>query len=184
MYYELIKALDNSCLPKKLSDIPIEVSFMAGRWISEKLDSPLKFEIEKTSDNTLPDFMNSGGMLLFSSRLVEKLNSAGIDNLQLFAAEIHVKEPNLLITNYFVANILGVIQCVSLSRSEYTEIMPGLYEFSKISINLDAIKMEKLFRIAESNRRILIHESVIQYVISSPLNPELFGFDVREIDQA
>lgn len=184
MYYELIKALDNSYVPNISSPIPMEISFMAGRIINEKLESPLNFLLENISGDVLPDYMSlGGGKLLFSKRLINTLTSSGVDNLQLFPAVIHVKNLNILFKDYYAVNILGLVKCVDMIKSDYTEIMPDLYEFSRISINMKTTRAEKIFRIAESNRRVLIHDSVIQYIISNPLIPELSGFDVREIDQ-
>jgi hypothetical protein len=184
MYYELIKSLDNSIIPKCLSNIPMEVSFIAGRMVDVKLDSLLRFSVEKMPGRRLPDYMTTGGMLVFSSRLVEMLNTAGVNNLQLFPAVIVINNSNTVAEDYFVANIIGVISCADMARSEFTEIMPGLYEFSHLAIELAQTKGQKLFRLAEANRKTLIHEDVIQYIISNPLSPELFGFDLRELEQA
>ena len=74
-------------------------------------------------------------------------------------------------------NTVGVIACADLGRSKYQAIMHGMAVFEELAIDLNRAKGALLFRLAEDRSRVIIHNSVCNYLLDNDPSPETEGYD-------
>jgi len=86
-----------------------------------------------------------------SQKCLDLFEGAGVDNLQTFPAIIKSETDGTVWDNYFAVNVLGLISCADLSKSTYTEIMPGSYRFRELAIYPEKAKGALLFRLQEDS---------------------------------
>lgn len=162
--------------------LPISLCLISGATISDSIDNPFVFKTKATKGDILPDFWGSGFPAM-SERFVTMFERAGIDNLQKFPAVVESEVDGTVWDNYFLVNILGLIQCADLLNSVYTEIFPGNYDFEDLAIDAEKAKDALLFRIQESPSTIIIHKIVGKYIMDNEPEEILKGWDVKEIIQ-
>lgn len=155
-------------------------SWIAGRLIDVAVPQPLEFTVESDEDDSDPDepgvllemYQDSG--VLMTDRLVNSLNEAGVDNLQVFDAVIRDPKTGIVATNYKVVNVVGVVSCADLGSSIFT-VHGGspLIDVSFDSLVIDEKRAggQLLFRLAESLSAIIVHDRVKQHLLAN-------GFDM------
>jgi hypothetical protein len=90
-----------------------------------------------------------------SGQLVGALQSAGVDNLQTFAAVLRNEAAGLSWSDYFAINVIGLIDPVDEAESEFHEIIggsvvPALGEYKKLTFLESKAAGHHLFRIVQS----------------------------------
>lgn len=164
------------------TDLPFDSSFIRGARLALASDAVMVFTTNATCDNVLPDF-SGGSIPVMSENFVSLLERAGVDGLQKFPIVIKSAEDGTLWQGYYAVNILQLISCADLARSDYGEICPGLYDFDVIAIDTAKLNGQLLFRLAESPSTIIIHKSVGRYIMEQDPEQRLTGWDVEEIIQ-
>ncbi len=163
-------------------NLPREVNFTSGAKIDKDLDTPLVFTTEATSGSDMLDF-HRGTVTLMSKRFTDILNGAGVDNLQLIPAVIKSTADGFIWEDYYAVNILGMISCADLTKSTYTEIMPGHYRFKELAIHSKKANEALMFRLQEHAPSIIFHKSVGKYIMEQDPDEELIGWDADDIIQ-
>ena len=102
---------------------------------------------------------------LMRKDLVQALQDAGVDNLQVFPAVLSHKEKGLLIHDYVVVNIVGLVSCAAVDDSDAIPIAGGYY-FNELVINAADTNGLLMFRLAESKMDVLVHESVAKKIMA------------------
>lgn len=130
----------------------------------KKLDrtmEPIVIELAESSGDFRPD-MVTYLLPLFSDKLKNILTDLGIDNIDyypvIFSNQASEKED----TKYWLANILGLIQCLDIENSETsTHPLSKKVKIEK-SFILDEslLSGQKIFRIAEERSLIIINEDI------------------------
>lgn len=96
--------------------------------------------------------------------LSDALSSAGVDNLQLFDAEIRDPSTGQIHRDYQAFNIIGVVRAADMNLSatmEHSESTIIDVDFDSLALtNPSELGHLKLFRLAESVNAILVHQSV------------------------
>ncbi len=165
------------------NDLPRNIDFISGRFIKvDELKVPLVFTTDATVGTHMLDFRR-GTVTLMSKKLLNLLEGAGVDNLQTFPAIIKSEVDGTVWDGYFAVNVLGLISCADLSKSSYTEIMPGSYRFRELAINAEKTKGTLLFRLQEDTPSILMHKSVGKYIMQHDPDETLLGWEVEDIIQ-
>jgi hypothetical protein len=82
---------------------------------------------------------------LVSKRFIETLQTMGIDNFQVFPAEVSDPEGK----QYFSFNVLGNVSCLDLSGSEYEEDDGDIEEIFSLVLDAERAADHHLFRLAE-----------------------------------
>jgi len=185
MYFVLVNdALsDFDFYIKSPSDLPRDVDFISGTTIkADALRIPLKFTTDAFQGEKLLDFKD-GTILLMSKKCVEFFKSAGVGNLQCFPAIIKSDVDGTIWENYFAVNILGLVQCADLEKSEFSEIMPGSYRFRELAIHTEKANEQLLFRLKEEPGTILMHKNVGSYIVQNDPDEELLGWEADDIMQ-
>ena len=113
---------------------------------------------------------------LMHKDLLRAIQAAGVDNLQVFPAILSEKESDILIEDYVVINVVGLVSCAAVDASDSIPFADGLY-FNKLVIDPAKTNGLLMFRLAESKMDVLIHESVAKilmkgnfpYLVLTPL---------------
>ncbi len=96
---------------------------------------------------------------LMSDRMIEALRDAGVDNLQLFDADITNDSTGEKLTGYRVVNVLGLVSAVDTNASKGRALAHKQF-FEKLVIDPSRAGGRLMFRLAESLNDIIIAEPV------------------------
>jgi len=154
-------------------------SWIKGQLIDTPVPQPLPFSVEPDEDDRDPDEpgvlleMYQDSYVLMTTRLVDALREAGVDNLQVYDAVISDPRTGSVADNYKVVNVVGVVACADLGRSTYTATGAPLIDVSFDSLVIDEKRAGGLllFRLAESLSAIIVHERVKRHLLAK-------GFDM------
>lgn len=164
-------------------NLPREIDFISGDLIkNDELETPLVFTTDATTSTNMLDFRR-GTVTLMSKKCFDLFKGAGVDNLQIFPAIIKSETDGTIWDGYFAVNVLGLISCADLSRSTYTEIMPGSYRFRELAIHPEKAKGALLFRLQEDPPGILMHRNVGKYIIANDPDETMTGWEADDIIQ-
>jgi len=184
MYFTLINKLtfDSEVTIDEPEDLPVELDFIGGDFITIPVDNPMIFTTNAKAGDAMLDFEDSSFPIM-SKRFLKILQDAGVDNLQTFPIIIKSNEDGTIWEDYYGVNILGMIACADLSKSTYTEIMPGHYRFRELAIDAEKAKGALLFRLQEHSPTIIMHRSVGRHIKESDPEKTLLGWSVGTIIQ-
>ena len=119
---------------------------------------PVDVELSESSGDARPDIVLSL-LPLFSARLRQALEQAGVDNVQYVEARLRHPEGHAIESGYFVANVLGRVRAVDLGRSRFGpasgDIEGDLLDFT---IDPSASRYLRFFPLDESPILIVIDE--------------------------
>jgi hypothetical protein len=96
---------------------------------------------------------------LMHKDLVEALRGAGVDNLQAFPAIIREKDGDRVVDDYLTVNVIGLVEAADGERSDAMPFADGAY-FNKLAIDPARAGELPMFRLAESQMDVLVHEDV------------------------
>lgn len=108
---------------------------------------------------------------LYHKSLRKALEGQGVDNITYHPVRLRDQNSGNFDDSYFIANILGVIDCVDMSRSKVKWWASGR-GFDFLSMVLDEAKTNgaKLFRLKDDPTKVIINEGLYQYFANtSPL---------------
>ncbi len=184
MYYILTNDIssDFDSTLNEPKSFPREVSFISGFIIANQIEEPLVFTTNAKSGDTMVDF-SRGSVTLMSKRFLELLLKSGVDNLQVFPAIIKSEKDGTVWKDYFAVNVLGMISCADLSKSAYSEIMPGHYRFQELAIDAEKAEDALLFWLQEHSPSIIVHKSVLKTIVDSDPEETLLGWEADDIIQ-
>lgn len=182
MYFQLVvdKAADYGIV--RSDNFEPELSFISGAMISVPVSSPMRFTTDASASDALPAFWDDG-VPVMSAKFLALLEGAGVGNIQIFPAIIESKTDATIWVDYFAVNILGIIKTADFNRSVYTEIFPGCFDFDVLAIDSELTNGALLFRMQESASTIIVHKSVMKFVIDNDPDELLTGWDVDDIVQ-
>jgi hypothetical protein len=128
----------------------------------EGAELPFRYSIEaKDGAPVLYDFYPSKNLM--RQRLVEALQSAGVNNLQILPAAITNSHTGAIIDDYVVVNVIGMVSCANIDESS-TSPLADVYYFHNLVIDPARTRDMLMFRLAESPMEIIIHETVAQQI--------------------
>jgi len=124
---------------------------------------PIRLNIKEGRENApLPSFMSQPAPIM-SKELLETVRAAGVNNIDAHKAELYYADGKLASNEYFIINVIGVVEAADLSKSVYDEDQ----EDSLISMGFDSLSIDKdktfgflMFRLAENIVEIVINEQV------------------------
>lgn len=182
MYFELTTDIQFDIGISEPAGLPDEIDFMAGKVLGDDVPNPVTFTTNAVAGDVLPDFWDES-VPAMSEKFVKMLEGAGVDNIQTFPAVVKSRKDGTLWDGYYAVNVLGMIQCADLSKSDYDEIFPGHYRFRTLAIDSNLTKDSLIFRLQENPGTLIIHKSVGKYMGDNYPNKELKGWSVRKIIQ-
>ena len=143
--------------------------WMRGARISVPLPLPFEFKLEPLGGGMgphMPEYMDCK-MPIFRNDLIEALQEAGVDNLELFDLTIVDPDNGQRYTDYKAVNIIGCIAAADMGKSEAT-VHPGGavadVDFDKLVIDESKPQGALMFRLAESVNVIMVHKKVKEHL--------------------
>lgn len=159
--------------------IDSDESWMVGQRIAEVISEPIKATLSVNSGKDLRDAFLATNVTLFSLRLVTALEAAGVDNLQIYPAEILDPKLNRTTSDFRAVNIVGLVEAADMQKSSYDPTSePPMAEFENIVLKTKLPKNLLIFRLAENPSFILIHETVKKVLDQQ----RWAGFQVKALD--
>ncbi|WIG95911.1 hypothetical protein [Myxococcus sp. SDU36] len=146
----------------------VDVPWTMGIRYPDPVQEPIPCYLDPRSGPVMPDLIID--VPLFSQRLVEVLKGAGVRNLDLYDAVVIDREREKTYSHYKAVNIVGLVSCADLPRSEYLPgYKPPLMKFTKLCIDEARTLGLPLFRLAEDSLVILVSEAVKEAIEASKL---------------
>jgi hypothetical protein len=149
-----------------------DLAFDEGMWVH---DSPntVRFVMTQEDRGEIGDLVPTGlPGLVISDRFRHLLDGAGIDNVQYIAAEIADVVSGRTFADYFIANVIGLVDCIDLTRSKVTfrAAPPGAIRFiDELHIDERRAGGLPLFRLARRSTIVMMSEPVQQKIASANL---------------
>ena len=138
--------------------------------VKSDVQSPVIIEVTANDQVVFPDAFTYL-LPLFSGRLRKILDQLGVDNIQYYEVEIidHNTKQKLA-KKYWLADIIGVIDCIDKEKSEgkYNSILEK-YRWKSFVIDLQKTCGAKIFRPYGAKRLILIDETIQKALESEKL---------------
>ena len=168
-------------------EIDDDSTFLGGHLIDEL--PPLIFEVNFPKDEKLPHYLGDE-VPLVSSTLIQAFKLAGIDNFQVFPAQLVNPETGQSWDNFFAFNVLGLIKAANLDHSDFDELMeagdddevPALLAFREIALDKDKVPSTALmFRMVENPGNLIVHEHLVD-ILTEHKQKGGWGIDVIEVD--
>jgi hypothetical protein len=122
---------------------------------------PYKFTYHDPSGDLPIDYIS--GNCLMSNRLIAALRLAGVDNLQVFSAELKDRDSGTINKDYSVVNIIGIVEAADLTNSESLPLGDKKI-FTKLKLDDQKARNLVIFRLAESLIDVIVHEKVVDVV--------------------
>ncbi len=124
-------------------------------------------EMAELWDNPVP---------LMTRRLHDRLVASGVDNLDIYTAEIREEASGRVYDQYVAFNLIGKVAAADLDASTYTDTRPPMIDGGFTSLHIDAAKSRNLllFRLAEAVNAIVVHEKVKSAVESAGIGTLTF----------
>src|SRR5712692_9049547 len=88
------------------------------------------------------------GKRLMSKRLVAALESGGVDNTQVFPAEMKKSDTGEVIHDFVVVNVIGMVSCADLDASNSSPLADVRF-FHKLVLDPERTRGLLMFRLAE-----------------------------------
>ena len=147
-------------------------NWMGGNRLEAPVPEPLTYEIE-SDGKQLMSFYNTL-VPLMSAELLSALASAGVENLELFDATVSDLETGTTYDGYKAVNIVGVVAAADMQQSDSANLGlddSGLIDtfFRNLVVDESRIPDVLMFRLAESVKHIIVHESVREAVEAAGL---------------
>jgi hypothetical protein len=125
----------------------------------------MKYDSSFGSQNpNMKAMYNAESPPLMRDDLIEALREAGVENLELFPAEIEDPGTGDVATNYKAFNIIGLVACSDMDTSEFMDSPEDIdmidVDFSELVIDESKAQGLHLFRLAECCSAIVISETV------------------------
>ena len=127
--------------------------------------TPIVAIIEKGDEGVMAEFWDNP-VPLMSRKLYERLLSAGIDNLEVYPAEIREAASGKVHSDYVAFNLIGSVAAADLKGSKYTDTEAPSIDGGFTSLKLDELKAKGLllFRLAEAVNAIVVHEKIKAHI--------------------
>ncbi|SMF56285.1 hypothetical protein SAMN02745866_03600 [Alteromonadaceae bacterium Bs31] len=184
MYY-LLDTQDANFPCRWLEDEPyIEgVNFRLGKKITKPVPTPLQYTLEPLDElatDSGPEMpaIFVENTVLFRDDFIAALLEAGVNNFDPYEVEIHDPDNGQIYRNYKAINILGIVSAADMTKSDATvHDNVALFDVDFDGLVLDQEKTMgiELFRLAEANTAILIHERVKNFLIEKGFTHVSFG---------
>jgi hypothetical protein len=114
---------------------------------------------------------------VMSTRVLEAIRSAGVDNLDTYAVELLDPISGKLYRDFVAFNVIGKLAAADLGATQFA---PGSQErmisadIDSLSVNADRARGALMFRLAESVNAVVVHERVRDAVLAAGIDTLTF----------
>jgi hypothetical protein len=138
-------------------------SWYLGRRLTEMVPEPLVYTLDPSRPGNLRVMYYDEPYPVMRNDLVEALQSAGVDNLQLYRAVIRDPSDGTEHTDYKSFNIVGVVSAADMAGS----VLMGTSESAMVDVDFESLAIDedragsfRMFRLAESVNAIIVDDKV------------------------
>ncbi len=171
LYYKIDSSNKSDYSVKKEPKLPDGREFVYGMKMDGPVPAPLVFEVDFPSKDDLPHFVAQIHPVL-SDVLVKTIQSAGVENFQIFPAILRNPEVGIDWDGYWMFHEFGLIAAANLEKSKADTIMGGspggvsvpLMGFHTLVLDKEKTRNVSMFRLAESPGLLLVHERVMSHI--------------------
>ncbi|MBI3561659.1 MAG: hypothetical protein HY080_08095 [Gammaproteobacteria bacterium] len=111
-----------------------------------------------------------GLITLYHDTLKKALTEFGVNNIQYFPVQLRNPTMDTLESGYWIANIIGLIECVDRENSILIPLPSGTGEdLGPFQIAESKTKGAPLFRLAESPTLVIVTEKLVDHLIASDI---------------
>jgi hypothetical protein len=182
VYYRLHTDGDENVYMKKQRGLNSHVELGMGiMWDVKKDDIELPYRyIMTVVENETPRLYGwYPGSDLMQERLVKILSDAGVDNLQVFPAEIRHADTNENVPGYVTVNIVGRVSCANMAHSDASPLA-NVYYFHDLVIDPSRTRGLLMFRVHESPMIVLVHEQVAKAIQAA----DVYGLTLEPLSES
>jgi hypothetical protein len=105
-----------------------------------------------------------GLLTLYHETLKAGMDSFGIENVKYMPVVLRDQESGEKENRYFLANIIGLLDCVDMSKSKTKPWVTGIgFDFQSMVIDESKTNGAKIFRLKEDPTKVIINEELKQY---------------------
>jgi len=123
-----------------------------------------------------------GPIPLFREDFIASLKAGGLDNLDFYEARITDPDTGAVFSNYKAVNVIGIIAAADMGRSTAT-VHDGIplvdVEFDELVVDEDKTGGMLMFRLAENNSAILVHERLRDHLLAANFD----GLEFHNLDE-
>jgi hypothetical protein len=134
----------------------------------------ITFRMPGTEKGDLGDYVLSGlPGLLISAKFRRALDSAGVDNIQYIPAEIHDEVEKKTYSDYFVANVIGLVDCMDMANSKLTmraATPDQIRDIDELHIDEARARDHAIFRLDRYSPLVLVNERVKKALTKAKLS--------------
>lgn len=118
------------------------------------------FELSLASGDYIGDIVD-GFITLYSTDLKDSLESLGVDNIQYYACGLHDQNEDSLEGGFWIANIIGLFDCVDMQKSKTQPWVTGIgFDFLSMVINETKTNGAKIFRLKSDPTKVIINQEL------------------------
>jgi hypothetical protein len=138
------------------------VSWYSGQPLSIKIPTPLAYTIDSDRPGNLKAMHEGYDCPLMRNDLIEALQAAGVNNLELFDAVIVDEASKVEHRDHKAFNVVGIVSATDFGSSVVASADSNLIDVFFESLSIDETKASgfRLFRLAESVTTIIVDERV------------------------
>jgi len=155
-----------------VGDVPENIEpldWMRGQRLPAPGPGPLRLMLSSMSGEEPTDIIGSL-LTLFSDDLKGALTQFGIDNIDYFPVELQHPLTHEVWRGYWLANIIGLVACLDVSRSVILPRPSGARgHLRSFYVDPDRAGDRRIFRLAEDPTLIILREDVRRHLQSLPL---------------
>lgn len=141
-----------------------DILFCSGKSLSNKFNSPLVVSLdEEFIDGDLATMYTDPAVIITKDFCRDLLN-IGIDVFEIHPVEIINTEKNIKIHDYVLINILCVLSCTAMHKSEYSDLGNESYIIDKLVLDSNKLNNEKLFLVDKDTECIVINEKTYSFL--------------------
>jgi hypothetical protein len=161
-YFVLDTSNPNRMLLYDMPNPSARETWVGGVRFRSRIDEPVIVEIQPGYEKAelVPYFDRAN---LMSDAFYEALREAGVDNLDVYEAEIHSGDGRIVHRGYRAFNVIGVVEAADLDKTVFNS-PPGttLIDASIETLEIDARRTGGLllFRLAEYVSAVVVHEKI------------------------
>ena len=140
----------------------------------------IKLEVDKQGDpKEFPpcDIHGPTRNLLFSKKLIQVLETCGVDNIQYFDANV-TYEPTGEKVDYKVANVIGAVSGADFDKSDLVLSPKGnVVRIKKLVFDESKFEGHKIVRLKERIMLLVVHKSIKEAIEAASLTGLMFVSD-------
>ncbi|HTR55268.1 MAG TPA: DUF1629 domain-containing protein [Kofleriaceae bacterium] len=167
MYFRLsMDLVDGNVFVKPVSNK--FVSLISGATLPADTPVPFQYamevDLDQDGNEQAPRFFPFiSPPCIMTAKFLDVLRGAGVDNIQTFPAILTDSRTGAQCTDYSTVNVIGLVACANVPASDTSPLADVAY-FHKLVIDPKRTGGLLLFRLAESQSEIIIHEKVARAI--------------------